>query len=143
MFTVRAEQKAELDSLTEKFFFKRLGEFLNERYPDAVLRIQKSNTAEWSGKLSDLPAKELLELVNGCIVRARRLGFRGERAIATFASYMVLFAPNFNEQKDIHSLLMLHGQNSDERISRIAQLVTQSSWQEASASYRPSAWFES
>jgi len=122
---IREAQIQQLTSDPQRDFIERLAAAVREIQPETV---------------SELDHDELIEYVSSGVDRAESHGLVMEDAIGTFVGWMFEFAPNFDLQRNIKTMLEYPGLTPEERLDLVAQAATEQDWSEAEAIYDDDAW---
>jgi hypothetical protein len=122
---IRPEQWNSFQKSTDNEFIRRLAEVIRDVHADIV---------------NHLNDRELQDLVEVGLARARRHDLSLETSIATFVSLMFEFGPNFDEQPAIAELLREPGVPADERIDLVVDYASEQDWDDVDRLRDDSGW---
>lgn len=98
--------------------------------------------AESPELVQGLSDSSLSEMVVRGLARAKRHGLKSAADLIAFVSLMFEIAPNFDEHPEIRDVLRALTSPIVAGIDELLARVSDSSWTEAEAAYRPAAWYD-
>src|SRR4030095_13313859 len=113
----------------------RLVASLRKNHADTRIRLPTS-----IGTVGQLSGDTLQHMVRNGVDRARTYGLRHENALAAFVLVMFEFAPNFDADPFLHSMLTNKDVGPDSRLDKLLREATKQHWEAVVGSYDPDAW---
>jgi len=137
MLTIRREQLKALEVDALERYVHELANYI--RTEDSEEEVFPPGGTDFI-QVKDLPENMLVAMVKAGVARARNHGFTLDCDIAAFVSLMFSFAPNFDTQATIQTVLSDQEFTPEERMDMLVELVGEEGWDQAEEFYDESAW---
>lgn len=122
---IRKEQISALDKPADDELAERIAGYLREKQ------------TLWVERFDD---EQLRERIHNGMARARDHGFEWESSLAKYVGLMFRYAPNFDEDPVISTLLARKDVPSEERADLLFTEISATHWEQVAETYDPAAW---
>lgn len=134
--TIRAEQRAVIEAISQENFVRRIAAHLLADYSDSMVTLPGGDKFQ----VAELTAETLNELVRTGIERARSYEMTFESSISTFTVLMFAVSPNFDRHTLFQVILADEAVEPNHRLDDIGNIFTEKNWDSIREKYDPKAW---